>query len=207
MSKITIFHIDDHHLFSQGLSSLLADEGSFDLLGYAGDPDEGKEKVKQLQPNIVLVDYFLPGKNGIELGKEILKGSPQSKLILLTMEKSFPVFEAAKKAGFFGFLSKSSERKVVVKAILDVSQGLKVFLQIEYSDENEEPVMAKFRLLSKREKEIALLVVQGYSSNEIAEKLFLSLWTVNTHRRNLFKKLAFKNVAQLSALFHNMGET
>ena len=69
MTKISIFLIDDHNLFSQGVTSLVAGESQIEWLGYTNDPDLGKEKVAQLQPDIVLLDYFLPGKNGVELGK------------------------------------------------------------------------------------------------------------------------------------------
>jgi DNA-binding NarL/FixJ family response regulator len=115
MTKISVFLIDDNILFSQGVTSLVAGESQIDLLGYTNDPDLGKEKIAQLQPDIVLLDYFLPGKNGIELGIEIQKLSPNSKLVLLTMEKSFSVVEMAKETEFFGFISKSEEREDLLK--------------------------------------------------------------------------------------------
>lgn len=199
MTKISVFLIDDHNLFSQGVASLLEDESQIKWLGHANHPDLGKEQVDNFQPDIVMLDYFLPSKNGIDLGKEIQELSPASKLVLLTMENSFLVIEMAKKAGFSGFIPKSAERKVLVKTLLQISKGEKVFPQSHKSDQSESPELAKFNQLSKREKEIAFLVAQGQTSGEIAEKLFLSLLTVNTHRRNLFQKLGFKNVVQLSA--------
>jgi DNA-binding CsgD family transcriptional regulator len=89
---------------------------------------------------------------------------------------------------------------------MDVSKGIKVFPLFIQVENEEGPILAKFNQLSKREKEIAMMVVQGNSSVEIAEKLFLSLLTVNTHRRNLFQKLGFKNLAQLSAFLRKLKE-
>lgn len=205
MSKISLFLIDDHNLFSQGVASLVAGENQIDWLGYTPDPDLGKEIVARLHPNIVLLDYFIPGKNGIELGKEILKLSPATKLVLLTMEKTFLVVEKAKIAGFFGFIPKDTERESMINTLMEVSKGMKVFPDVNQNKIEDNSTMVKLNQLSKREKEIALLVVQGYSSMEISEKLFLSLFTIHTHRRNLFQKLGLKNVAQLSDLFNKMG--
>ncbi|RIW13124.1 DNA-binding response regulator [Algoriphagus lacus] len=204
MSKITLFHIDDHLLFSQGVSSLLKGAPHFEWLGEANDPESGKTQVIQIQPDIVLLDYFLPGKNGIELGKEISGFSPRSKLVLLTMEKNHTIIQQAKEAGFYGFIPKSAERDVLLNTLLNVAAGEKIFPQTKVQDIEENPGLSKFKQLSKREKEIALMVVQGFTSVEIAEKLFLSLLTVNTHRRNLIQKLGFKNVAQLSAFLNQI---
>lgn len=204
MTKISIFHIDDHKIFSQGLSSLLANESFIEWFGHSNDQDLGKEKVSQLQPDIVLMDYFLPGKSGIELGKEIMKLTPRSKLVLLTMENDFLVVEMAKEAGFSGFIPKTAEWKVLLKIQIDVAAGIQVFpaYNIPRNEENED--LSKLNKLSKREREIALMVKRGFTSNEIADKLFISLLTVNTHRRNLIKKLGLKNIAKLFAFLNTV---
>lgn len=204
MKKITLFHIDDHPLFSQGVSSLIKGEPHFEWLGEAKDPEYGKKQVAHIQPDIVLLDYFLPDISGIELGREISKLSPQSKLVLLTMENSPTVIMQAKESGFFGFISKSAERDILIKTLLSVCDGEKIFPHIKDQEVDKNLDLSLFNQLSKREKEIALMVKRGYTSNEIAEKLFISLLTVNTHRRNLIQKLGFKNLAQLSAFLSNI---
>ncbi|SEG34300.1 response regulator transcription factor [Algoriphagus boritolerans] len=204
MSKITLFHIDDHPLFSQGVSSLLKGDPQFQWLGEAIDAEYGKRQVAYLQPDIVLLDYFLPDTNGIALGKEISKFSPRSKLVLFTMENSPTVVKQALESRFFGFISKSVEREILIKTLTSVGNGEKIFPQLKDKEIEKNLDLSLFNQLSKREKEIALMVKKGFTSSEIAEKLFISLLTVNTHRRNLIQKLGFKNVAQLSAFLSNV---
>jgi DNA-binding NarL/FixJ family response regulator len=197
MTKIRILHVDDHVLFIQGIQSLLLDIPDFEWVGGASSSKEGLEKAQKLKPDLILMDYFLPEKNGVETGREILKSLPLTKLVLLTMEDSYLTIMNAKENGFSAWISKASEKAELLSKMKKVAfDGEKLFPdQIAVM-----PTHGNYNLdqLTKREREIILLVTQGYTSQEIADKLFLSLLTINTHRRNLLSKLGIKNFAQLS---------
>ncbi|MFL0683611.1 MAG: LuxR C-terminal-related transcriptional regulator [Algoriphagus aquaeductus] len=199
MSKIRILHIDDHILFTQGVRSLLSENPVFEWIGEATSGKEGLEKAKKLNPDLVLVDYFIPESNGVEIGIEILKALPTTKLMLLTMENSFLIIQNAREKGFSAWISKAAEKDELLSTLERVGRGdEKLFPEQMTPTTSPIPGNYKFDQLTKREREILLLIIQGLTSQEIANKLFLSLLTVNTHRRNLLSKLGIKNFAQLS---------
>lgn len=203
MKKIRLLHIDDHLLFVQGVYSLLAGEPKIQWLGNASNIEEGIAMVKELKPDMVLLDYFLPDGDGIEATLKILDILPEIPILILTMESNPIVLEKCKGAGAMAFLPKNIDRDHLINAIEAASIGHNTFPILERSPSQEDQRLENIHLLSKREKEIAFLVVKGFTSREISQKLFLSLLTVNTHRRNLLKKLGLSNTAQLFAMFRN----
>lgn len=200
---IRLLHIDDHKLFVQGVFSLLEEVSHIQWLGSASNIQEGMVMLNDLKPDLVLLDYFLPDGNGIEATNKILSVLPKALILILTMENNPSILEKCKKAGVMAFLPKTIDKDQLTNAIEAAASGKTTF---PVSERIPSPIEYKHKSLfdlSKREKEIAFLVAKGNTSRQISEKLFLSLLTVNTHRRNLLKKLGVNNTAQLSALINN----
>ncbi|EMS30929.1 two component transcriptional regulator, LuxR family [Mariniradius saccharolyticus AK6] len=198
--KLKLIHIDDHVLFVQGIYSLLQNEVNIQWAGSGENISDALSMIKTYKPEIVLLDYFLPDGNGIAAIKQILSARPKTIILMLTMENSAEVMEKCKAAGVMAFLPKSIDKKQLLDAIWNAAAGIGTFPQLESRQPAMDSDAEKIQSLSKREKEIGYLIAKGLSSVEISEKLFLSLLTVNTHRRNLRKKLNLSNTAQLTSL-------
>jgi DNA-binding NarL/FixJ family response regulator len=198
--KLKLIHIDDHVLFVQGIYSLLQNEVNIQWAGSGENIADALSMVTTHKPEIVLLDYFLPDGNGITAIKQILSVRPKTIILMLTMENSAEVMEKCKSAGVMAFLPKSIDKKQLLDAIWNAAAGIGTFPQLESRQPAMDCDAEKIQSLSKREKEIGYLIAKGLSSVEISEKLFLSLLTVNTHRRNLRKKLKLSNTAQLTSL-------
>ena len=202
-SEIKIVHIDDHLLFAQGVYSLIGTESFIQELSHAQSFKKGLEEVKRIQPDIILLDYFLPDSDGIASIRELKKVSVSSKIILLTMENNPNIVDKCRMEGAIGYLPKSISKKAVIQALNNAIEGIPTFPESTGENTQGLETYSKLNILSKREKEIAYLIAEGLTSAEIAEKLFLSDLTVNTHRRNLIQKLGLKNSAQLVAFVEN----
>ncbi len=198
--NIRLLHIDDHLLFVQGIYSLLEGESNIQWLGGANTIADGLVMVDELRPDMVLLDYFLPDGTGIEVANKILNQNPKTMILMLTMENNPSVMEKCKEAGVMAFLPKSIDKDQLIKSIESAKLGESTFPVLLPKTSTENHDLKKFDILSKREKEIALLVAKGLTSRQISEILFLSLLTVKTHRRNLLQKLGMINTAQLATL-------
>ncbi|TDQ18842.1 LuxR family two component transcriptional regulator [Algoriphagus boseongensis] len=199
--EIKILHIDDHLLFAQGIYSLLGNETFIEQLVHAQTFKEGFKMAIESKPDLILLDYFLPDSNGVESLRVLRKTCPKAKILLLTMETSPEVMERCKQEGAIGFLPKSISKKSLLEALNNALEDVPTFPVLTKSTPKPN---SELNILSKREKQIAILVSEGLTSAEIAEKLFLSELTVNTHRRNLIQKLGLKNTAQLIAMVGNL---
>lgn len=202
-SEIKIVHIDDHLLFAQGVYSLIGTESFIQELAHAQSFKKGLEEIKRIQPDIILLDYFLPDSDGIASIRELKKVSVSSKIILLTMESNPNIVDKCRMEGAIGYLPKSISKKALIQALNNAIEGIPTFPESTGENTQGSETYSKLNILSKREKEIAYLIAEGLTSAEIAEKLFLSDLTVNTHRRNLIQKLGLKNSAQLVAFVEN----
>jgi DNA-binding NarL/FixJ family response regulator len=198
--KIRILHIDDHLLFVQGVYSLIGDQPHIDWLGSATTIKEGLHLCEKYMPEVVLLDYFLPDGNGLNAAQQIISMIPTVHILILSMESNPHVIEKCREVGVKAFLPKSIDRDKLMDTIESAMQGKTSFPKYKIRQANVKPMDNRLDVLSKREKEIALLISEGLTSAQISEKLFLSLLTVNTHRRNLLNKLNLNNTAQLSAL-------
>lgn len=199
-----LLHIDDHVLFSQGVMALLQDIPTLHWLGQATTLAEGVARCRQYQPDIVLLDYFLPDGHGLDAARQLLAMDPALRIVFLTMEHSRPIMEQCNALGVHGYLQKTIGRQELLEALETVRQGRQYYMWRQQDDHLQAPAN-RISLLSKREKQIALLVCAGLTSAEIAERLSLSLLTVSTHRKNLLRKLDIKNAAQLAALANQLG--
>ncbi|MFC5190955.1 response regulator [Algoriphagus aquatilis] len=203
-SELRLVHIDDHLLFAQGIYSLLGQETFIEELIHAENFQEGLKIAIHHQPDIILLDYFLPDSKGIESIRQLREACPTSKVILLTMETNPEVITKCRNEGAVGFLPKSISKKELLDALKNVMEGIPTFPAVTEINPKVNRSQSKLNILSKREKQIANLIAEGFTSVEIAEKLFLSDLTVNTHRRNLIQKLGLKNSAQLVAFIENL---
>jgi DNA-binding NarL/FixJ family response regulator len=203
MSKTKVLLVDDHKWVRQGFKLALESKYDINIIGEAGDGNEAIEKTKELIPELILMDINMPNLNGIEAAKQIREFNKDVKIIILTMlDNERFIFEALT-AGINGYIYKDSEITELAKAIEQVMEGEDYFNKevtkkiIDYhagkniSEFYQETTQSN--PLTKRELEVVKLVSEGYTSKVIAEKLFISPFTVVKHRKNIIKKLSAKN--------------
>jgi DNA-binding NarL/FixJ family response regulator len=196
-NPIKIFLLDEQRLFTQVVQSLLNQSLEFEVVGQAHTMVDGVSKICITNPDLVLMDYHLPDGNGIEASIKILKKFPLTKIIFLTIEQDQEIMKSATDIGVTGYLLKETGREELFNAIHEVIEGKKSFAnnlkKIKPSSGNQ-----KTALLSKREKEIALLITKGLPSSQIALELHISEHTVTTHRKNIMRKMNVHNSMQLA---------
>jgi two-component system, NarL family, nitrate/nitrite response regulator NarL len=193
---IHIAIVDDHRLFSQGLSSLLETFDEFTITGLFNDGKSFLEKLAGSGTQIVLLDIDMPGINGFETARSAREIEPGLKIILLSMHNDYGTIAEGLKLGIHGFLLKNVGKEELKLAIETVVGGNDYF-----TDEIKNVLVRGHRsphlhspvTLTPREQDILRLIAGEYSSHEIAEKLFISANTVETHRKNLLVKTGCKN--------------
>jgi len=202
--KITIAIVDDHELFTDGLEVVLSQIEDFEIISKAPNGRIFLDQIDQLQPDIVLMDISMPEMDGIETTQRVLERFPALKIITLSSYGDDVYYYKMIKAGAYGFVQKKSGKKELETAIRKVYAGNNYFPQelmrkIIFKIGNKpEGAISNIKVeLSKREKEVLLLICQGYSNKEIAEKLFISPNTVDNHRSNLLSKTSTRNAAHL----------
>jgi DNA-binding NarL/FixJ family response regulator len=193
---------DDHPLFREGMRGRLDRVADVAVVGEAASGEEAVELARKLEPHIVLMDIKMPGLNGIEATREILRASPRVGVLVLTMFEDDDSVFAAMRAGARGYLLKDSGGEGVVHAIRAVASGEAVFgpgvaerIMGFFSAPRRAPQRA-FPELTEREEEVLSLVAQGKSNQEIARQLFVSLKTVRNHVSNILLKLQVADRAQ-----------
>lgn len=195
---------DDHELIRSGIKLLLQDRNDITVVAEAGNGGDLIKLVKQITPDVVLMDIEMPGANGLEAAKQVLESVPTAGVILLTMYTESNYFERSLEMGCRGYLLKQSDTQEIVEAIHQVHAGevyigggaSRHFLKRRLTQSGISPHMGKNRL-SKREIEVLCLIAEGLASKAIADKLFISVRTVDTHRSNILHKLELNNTAQL----------
>ena len=202
MEKIKIIIADDHTMFLQGIVSLLENEENITILGKA---ENGKAVLKIIEntlPDIILLDISMPEMDGIEVTKIIKQKFPSIKILIVSTHSNIQMIAKLIRIGADGYLLKNAEKRELLHALNTIQKGESYFCK-EVEEKNEENNLKiksetlQITELSNREKEILILIAQEFTGNEIAEKTFISLNTVNTHRRNLISKLNVKNTAGL----------
>lgn len=207
MQKIKLLIVDDHQIFRDGVLSLFSDVDEIAIVGLASDGVEAIEKTRILHPDVVILDISLPGISGIDVLKDITRTNGTNVLILSMHTKEEYIFKAIS-AGAKGYLPKEDTTKQeLVHAVKAVAKGEEYFTKSvgkvmqRYFMENAKKESSKkaedINKLTKREKEILKLVVEGLSNQEIADKLFVNIRTVETHKTNIMNKLELKNTVEL----------
>ncbi len=202
MNKINLLIADDHTMFLQGIISLLEQEPNITIVGKAINGIEALEIIKKGTTDFIILDISMPEMDGIELSKILRKEYPNIKILIVSTHSNVMIVSRLIRIGVNGYLLKNAEKEELLKAINSIASGENYFAE----ELEEKHLMNSLKIekqvsnladLSSREKEILILIAHEYNTAEIAEKTFISLNTVNTHRRNLLSKLNAKNTAGL----------
>ncbi|MBE2230262.1 MAG: response regulator transcription factor [Chitinophagaceae bacterium] len=202
MSKITILLVDDHKLIRDSWSFILNSDSRFQVIGETSNADEAVEIARTKKPDIVLMDINMTPVNGFEATKLVRKYSPGSKIIGISMHSMPAYARRMLQIGAMGYVTKNSSKDELINSIVEVYGGKKyiceevknILAQQELEEDGGTPDM---NVLSRRELDIVQLIKEGLSSKEIAQRLDISLKTVEVHRYNILKKLSLKNTAAL----------
>ncbi len=196
MDRIRILIADDHPVFRFGLRALLSAEPTTEVVGEATSGDEVIRLAAELSPQIILMDLNMPGMNGIDATRRILATMPQMNILVLTMFDDDDSVFAAMRAGARGYLLKGAEGEETIRALRAVSSGEAIFSPaiarrlMQYFGAPRPPTPTQtFPELTEREREILILIAQGYTNPAIAEKLVISPKTVRNHVSTIFSKL------------------
>lgn len=212
LAPMTVAIVDDHRLFREGVVSLLSGEPDFKVVGEASDAHEALDVVSSTSPHLVMVDLSLPGMNGIDLGRQLLRQRPGIRLLALTMLRDQEHVREALDAGFLGYATKDLSADELMKAIRELSEGrpylaagLSMVPTERRPDAPKDAADAHLSKLTKREREVFHLTVAGNSTHRIAERLFISPRTVETHRARVLRKLDAHTAVDLVRLAACLG--
>jgi two-component system, NarL family, response regulator NreC len=205
MPAVRVLIADDHPLIRSGLRALLERESEFQVVGEASDGYEAIELATRLKPDVAMLDVGMPRLNGIDAAQHIFERIAGVRIILVSMHSDESYVLRALKSGARGYLLKASPEADVLTAVRAVAAGNAYFspkitklLVEEYVNEvRRRGVEDSYDLLSIREKEILQLLVAGKTNREISDMLHISVSTVETHRTNVFQKLAVHNLPEL----------
>lgn len=207
--KIRLFFVDDHRMMIDMWSALLGGDPRFEVVGYALDGESAMEKIRQQQPQVVLMDITLPGQSGIEVTKQIREQMPTVRILAVSMHSNTLLIKQMLVSGANGYISKASSFEEMSNAIQTVANGqryisddIKDLITSQMINPELQSAASKINQLTKREIEIVDMLKEGLSSKEIAERLFISNRTVEVHRYNIFRKLGVTNVVSLIKLIN-----
>jgi DNA-binding NarL/FixJ family response regulator len=202
MDKLRVLIVDDHPVFRFGLSSLIASLPDMTVVGEATSGESAIEETKKLKPDIVLMDINMPGMNGIEATRHILKEHPDTSILVITMFDDESVFDAMQ-AGARGYLLKGADPEETIRAIQAVASGEAIFspkvaerLITYFGKQQSSAPTSAFPELTQRENEVLELIARGLTNQAIADALVLSQKTVRNHVSNIFSKLQVSDRAQ-----------
>jgi DNA-binding NarL/FixJ family response regulator len=209
MEKIKLFVIDDHKLFVEGIISLLGDEQHFHVVGFANSGVEFLNNSLHEDVDVYLLDINMPEISGIELARKIREKQGKAGILAITMYDDFDYVEKMIKSGVTGYILKSASIQELTQAIETVARGEKFFgreireflfnkIGSQTSLKDNDLISSDTGKLTRRETEILILIAKEFSTRQIAEKLFISERTVETHRKNIFSKTNAKTLIGLS---------
>ena len=215
MSKIPVALVDDHALVRLGLKTLINDQADMEIVGEAGSAAEAVQLVKQVHPQVVLMDIRLPGEGGLEAARQIAFRYPETKVVMLTSFADEDLVMSAIRAGAVGYLLKEVGNEEVLRGIRAAAQGNSVmdaattsrlFARVRTSGRKEDE--DAFRDLTEREMGVLFEVAQGKTNAEIAQSLNLSEKTARNYVSTILEKLHLSNRIELAtyAIKHNLPE-
>ena len=193
--KASIFIVDDHYMVIEGIRSLLYNEKNIEWLGHATNAASCLSFLKQQQPDIILMDVNLPDKSGTELCKEVKQLYPAVLVLGLSTFNQQAIIRNMMDNGASGYVLKNATKNELLEAIAIVLKG-NTYFSIEAVHSLKES-RSQQTIITRREKEVLQLIAEGFTNAEISAKLFISIPTVNTHRKSLLEKFEVKNTATL----------
>lgn len=205
MDKIKIVLVDDHQMFRDGVKSVLSDEDNIEVIGEIGNGNDLYEILKSIKPDVIITDISMPEISGIDIAKYVSENYPEIKILILSMHSNEEFITKALSAGANGYLPKDTSMNELLKAINTIYTGDNYFNK-EISDTILKSIINKSKpgqgnyknaTLTKREKEVVSLVVDGLTNKGIADKLFISIRTVDSHKNNIMQKLNLKSSVEL----------
>lgn len=203
MEQIKIILVDDHQMFRDGVKSVLTDEENIEIIGEVGTAKDLYSLLKLNTPDLIITDISMPDISGIEIAKYVSEKYPDVKILILSMHSNEEFITKALSVGANGYLPKDTSMTELLEAIHVIYKGdnyfnknisdtiLKSIINKSKKDSSEQEA------LTKREKEVIKLVVEGLTNKEIAEKLFISIRTVDSHKNNIMQKLNLKSSVEL----------
>lgn len=192
---ITVAIAEDHQALIDGIKSYVKYEDDIKVIGHANDGEALLKLVRLKQPKVVLCDIRMPKLDGIEATKTILKELPHTKVVAFTMFDQEGAVQQMLKAGAQGYILKNSSLDVVLEAIRTVAYG-RTYYDKKIIVQDAEKNSSK-SVLSTREREILQLIAKGHTSHQIADELFIGKSTVDTHRKNMIRKLGLSGAGEL----------
>jgi DNA-binding NarL/FixJ family response regulator len=201
---LTLVLADDHLIVRQGLRAILRAEADLRVLGEAADGPETLRLVERLRPNVLVLDLMLPGLGGLDVAREVVRRSPHTCVVILSMHANEAYVVEALRAGAAAYVLKEDGARELVRAIRDAADGRR-YLSAPISEEAlrayearaTEQAVDAYHTLTLREREVLQLTAEGHSGTEIANRLFISARTVETHRTHVMRKLGVRNQKEL----------
>ncbi|NBA75612.1 response regulator [Emticicia sp. ODNR4P] len=192
--KTKVVIVDDHSLFNDGLSLILKESGKYEILAQIYDSRKAYNECNTLLPELILVDYNMPFLDGLSLVKQLRTLVHRSKIVVISMYADRREIEAFKAFEIEGYLSKTSPSAEILMSLDKIMTGESVFqVKQEQKTSFEKDFFSLKKLLTKREVEILKALKKGYTSEQVAQELCLSYYTVETHRKNINQKLKFNS--------------
>ncbi|MCW2119329.1 response regulator transcription factor [Flavobacterium sp. 7A] len=217
MKTIKIILADDHEIFRNGLSTLISNEPDMKVVGEASDGEQVIDMVKHLEPDVLILDIRMPKLNGIDTAKKLLNKSPHLRILIFSLYDNEDYVLQALHMGAKGYLLKDTSNKIFLDAIRavdndqfyyigDVSNSvIKHFKNQNQPEVNLQDNNVLSENLSKKEKEIINLIIEGKNSKEIADVLGNSVRTIDAHRYNIIKKFGTRSIEEAIVIINKMN--
>jgi DNA-binding NarL/FixJ family response regulator len=213
MAKIRVLVADDHAVLRSGLKLLINSQSDMEVVGEAGSHDESLRKARELKPDVLTLDLTMPGGKGVKVIETLSRENPATRVVVLTMHDDAAYFRIAMAAGAYGYVVKQAADTELLDAIRCVARG-KIYTQVKLATATDRPAVSMgsakvetnlLATLSEREREVLVLVALGNTNQVVADRLDLSVKTVESYRARLMTKLGLHNRAELTQLALEAG--